>query len=164
MKVCRSVAFDSTPTIIPTESPLEQLNGSDYNTLWYQASDLDNFRNEARDLCRQMRVDSSFRVPDVRGLEQRSNMERLRRKFLAIKCIVRAQPKLDAPGLAAFSVRCTAWAARLASEEAARDYFEAHEVEETCMKRPLPTTDDDVTVNENAIRRVRARIVVIEVE
>ncbi|KAL7580329.1 hypothetical protein ACA910_004362 [Epithemia clementina (nom. ined.)] len=57
----------------------------------------------------------------TRGLESRVCTERQRRRYLATKCVVRAQSQLSPERLAALSLRCTRWAGELAQQEALRD-------------------------------------------
>jgi hypothetical protein len=171
---CSSNSDESNISFIP--SPLDQLTTeAEWQSIWYQASDLEDFRSEARDLCRQLRLDcknsssknnaessssssaaaaapfeeakvcSLARDHATRGLEQRACLERQRRKYLAIKCIVRAQAKLagNPDRLALLSHKCTHWAAELAVEEAARDFVRAYHGTD------VVDDDDDVDVDNN---------------
>jgi hypothetical protein len=177
----RRVGFCETVEFIASASPLDLLEEEtsaaapfcssqeeSRNCLWYEARDLEDFRTEARDLCRQMRSEmmmvvqqqqqqqqqqesnnnntgddndyslhqqqnvhvgggvSLARDNQTRGLEQRSCLERQRRRYLANKCIVRAQYKLTPDRLSALACKCTQWAAELATEEAARDFVRAY--------------------------------------
>ncbi len=151
-------------------SPLDRFDTEEeWRSIWYQQEELEQMRSEARELCRQMRIlaeaatslcdPDSPRLPTMakdpltRGLEQRSCLERQRRKFLANKFIVKAASKLESEPvkLAAIATRCTGWATDLAVEEAARDYFRAYShAGKRSTPEPAPT------------RRVRARLAVIE--
>jgi hypothetical protein len=140
------------------------------SSLWYNIADLEQFRNEARDLSRNLRnqmseaMDVSYHnnhavprpllVPPLfleqaslswatttRGLEQRSCLERQRRKFIANKCILRAaaaaqqQQQQQRPGgwperLAEIAQKCTQWAVRVARQEGERDVIRAYGTEQ----------------------------------
>jgi hypothetical protein len=133
----RKVTFDNQVNAIPSMSPLDILDDvSQLGALWYGVLELDNFRTEVRELCRQMRQKCTA-GPDSkvctfspctgqRGLEQRSCLERQRRKYLTIKCVVRGQQGLSQENLAQLSLRCTKWATELAHEEARRDFVAAY--------------------------------------
>ena len=141
-----------------------------YSSQWYEAEDLGNFREEARTICRQLRLTTrthSYRADtaslssspeeqsqsslcsmavntQTRGLESRMCLERQRRKYLTTKAVVRAQSKLNPERLAALSMRCTRWAALLAREEGARDYIRAYR-EDECDAN-LNVTDSNSTL------------------
>mmetsp|Transcript_11584 Transcript_11584/g.25896 ORF Transcript_11584/g.25896 Transcript_11584/m.25896 type:complete len:217 (+) Transcript_11584:202-852(+) len=154
--------------IIPAPSPLVQLTDEEFPQMWFSVEDMEQFRNEARELCRQMRtteqatansyakVCSMAHCPKTRGLESRACLERQRRKILANKCIVRAQSQLEGDRLAALARRCTRWAAEIAQEEAARDYARAHSVDEVAdgLKRTLCEESEGLYTD----RRVRQRV------
>jgi hypothetical protein len=143
-KPTRHIHFASSVEIIPALSPLDFIDtGEEFAAIWYAAEDLDRFRSEVRDMCRKLRTDSTEEKKActlaldhlTRGLEQRTCLERQRRKYLSIKCIVRAQHKLeDSYQLACLAYKCTHWASELALEEAARDFVRAY-VHETDVKR-----------------------------
>jgi hypothetical protein len=140
------------------------------SSLWYNITDLEQFRNEARDLSRNLRnqmseamdvschnnhaVPRPLLVPPMfleqaslswatttRGLEQRSCLERQRRKFIANKCILRAaaaaqqQQQQQRPGgwperLAEIAQKCTQWAVLVARQEGERDVIRAYGTEQ----------------------------------
>lgn len=137
----RRVAFSENTCVIPLSSPLDHLSTQEQGALWYHVTDLDHFRTEVRDLCRKMRVSSEPVMSScvgtstyslgahfhTRGLEQRACLERQRRKYLAARCILRAQSKVESgEHLADIAHKCTAWATVLAREEAARDVIRAY--------------------------------------
>lgn len=162
----------ATETTEYTSSPLSKC----YNKqeLWYPATDLACFRAQARDLCRQMRIlHEQQQQPtqrtcslamdlQTRGLEQRSCLERQRRKYLANRFILKAAAKCVAEPekLATLCQKITAWAAELAVEEGARDYGRAYHScvvatgtnEMSSSNKRLRQQEDDC-----ADRRVRAR-------
>jgi hypothetical protein len=152
---------DEEKSEIPIKSPLEYLSSEqEWQSIWYDASDLERFRSEVRAICYNIRLQSRETLYNLarnsyfRGMEQRTSMERQRRKFLAIKCIVRGQAKLggNALGLAALAQKCTAWASILAIEEASRDFIRAYADENAPvpLKRAIAGSDSE--------RRVRPRI------
>lgn len=160
----RRVQFSAEPVVIPTASPLNELN--DWSGVWYNLNDLEAFRNSARDQCRRLRsgADTAGRPTlaldgTSRGLEQRCCLERQRRKYLATRCIVKAQSKLVGDRLAELAAKCTTWAAELAVEEAARDYSRAWNAPSSAVKR---TAQDASIVSDDSdsedARRVRPRL------
>jgi hypothetical protein len=137
----RRVSFSGSTCVIPITSPLDRLSSQEQSALWYHVTDLDHFRTEVRDLCRKMRVSTEPVLSSTvgtstyslgahfhtRGLEQRACLERQRRKYLAARCILRAQSKVESgEHLAIIAHKCTAWATILAREEAARDVIRAY--------------------------------------
>jgi hypothetical protein len=201
MKVAKRVRFLIETEISPASSPLDKLdNVREWIAIWYRMSELEDFRSQARNISQQMRTlnelsddsegsnDSSrmqkqppktpclARDPLTRGLEQRSCMERQRRKFLASRFILTKASKLQplqsqehAEKLAAVAQRCTAWATELAVEEAARDYYHAYGVSQQRHtpiggdKRPAETTIEGEQQRQQQKRRVRSRTSIIEV-
>lgn len=162
----RKVSFDDQVNVIASTSPLDVLDDASQMTLWYSIVELDLFRSEARELCRSIRANCT-QGPDSlvcsfpantnqRGLEQRTCLERQRRKYLTLKCVVRGQHGLDEDSLAKLSLRCSKWATELAHEEASRDFVHAYFDDEeqgqdgTCVKR----TSDEIAET----RRVRPRL------
>lgn len=159
----RKVGFVDYTKVIPSTSPLDIIETSQLSDLWYDVFELDDFRTEVRELCRSMRT-SCTQGPDAkvctfardyhtRGLEQRSCLERQRRKYLTMKCVVRGQHGLDQEKLAQLSLRCTKWAGELAVEEAARDFVHAY-YQGGEGDQELKRTSDEVFDS----RRVRQRL------
>lgn len=157
----RKVGFDDNVKIIPSVSPLDIIDSSRLSDLWYDVYELDEFRTEVRELCRSLRthctqgpeakVCTFTQSYETRGTESRSCLERQRRKYLTMKCVVRGQHGLDEERLAQLSLRCTKWAAELAVEEASRDFAHAYYEGETLNKR---ASSDDLCET----RRVRPRL------
>lgn len=166
----KRVRFAADVSVSSSPSPLDQLESevTSYSELWYQLSDLAMFRDEARLLCRAMRrqdeEEPSYnprllclsRHEQTRGLEQRSCLERQRRKYLASRFILRAAQQGKSPRqLAAISQRITAWAAELAVQEAERDFVRAYaQSESPSSKRSI------AGVVATPERRVRPRLIV----
>jgi hypothetical protein len=157
----KKVGFMEHVQSIPSVSPLDIIEHAEMSAIWYDFFELDDFRTEVRELCRSMRTHCT-QGPDAkvctfaqsyesRGLEQRSCLERQRRKYLTTKCIVRGQHGLEPERLAQLSLRCTKWSTELATEEAARDFMHAYyEDEPESIKR----ASEEIYENN---RRVRAR-------
>jgi hypothetical protein len=178
----RRVGFSDAVEVIASASPLDLLEPQERSCIWYEARDLDDFRTEARDLCRQMRSNmaqedmnntnstldnflprvsgvSLARDNQTRGLEQRSCLERQRRRYLANKCIVRAQYKLTPERLSALSQKCTHWAQNLATEEAARDFVRAYvNIDHDAFPSPSPIVARMVVPGNNNKRQHTASI------
>lgn len=125
IKSQKHVSFAEESQFVASRSPLDESN-VDYSLLWWHESELRHFRDNARSICFQMRenVENSG---DTRGLEGRCCLERQKRRFLAVRCIVRAQPQLQSESeLAALALRCTTWAANLAAKVGTADFLAAH--------------------------------------
>ena len=170
----KRVTFATTDQVI--SAPRRTIEEDDQNNndkVFYTVAELEGFRDEARTACRQFRaatlahktisggeettaanVCSLAFDEQTRGLESRMCRERQRRRFLANKCIVKAQSKLESPErLSALSIRCTRWAQQLAREEAIRDYQRAYGSDTTMHKKRSLEQHNDL-VSE---RRVRQR-------
>lgn len=112
--------------------------------LWYQQTDLNRFKEDARDLCRQIRnCDAVIEQPlldtrlDValeaagnecaRGLEHRISMERQKNKYLAMRAIIKAQQRYEtSEQLAVVASKCTAWAKEVALCTGYQDFYQAY--------------------------------------
>lgn len=169
----RKVRFQVISRIIPSHSE------EDVSNMWYQPNDLEVFRNEARDMCRQMRETTVTTEKQVqmardcssRGLEQRSCLERQRRRYLANRCIVRASRKFSHDKLAILATNCTSWAAALAKEEGSRDYVRAYHMRDE-LDEPQETVivaapsrkrrQSPISIELPIERRMRPRFVLIE--
>ena len=158
----KSVSFASSVEVMSNPSPLNPLLDRDETDawkeeLWYPQDDLTEFRSEARDLCRQMRLWSNNQHekgrcllafdPETRGLEQRSCLERQRRKYLSNRFVLKAAWKLnnEPDKLAAVCHKINGWATEIAVEEGSRDFQRAY----GDRKRSLSSGGSE--------RRVRAR-------
>jgi hypothetical protein len=120
------------------------MDDAERRELWYQQADLNRFKEEARDLCRQIRSwDAVVEQPlldtrlDValeaagnecaRGLEHRISMERQKNKYLAMRTIVKAQQRYGTPEqLAVVASKCTAWAKEVALCTGYQDFYQAY--------------------------------------
>ncbi len=166
----RHVHFQEHVTIMP--SNVTDPESDSYNS-WYEMNELAAFRNDAREICREMRyqnkvesdTDSSsdsemssppLRLPSMaknsltRGLEQRSCDERQRRKYLANRFILkvyRTQPNK----VAQVCWKVNAWATELAIEEAAMDYKRVYGKSDRKRLTYEPTV-------ESGAKRIRIRI------
>ena len=106
--------------------PSSSMSAQERNEMWYQTDDLDEFKAEARDLCRKLRV-SPDNEAISRGLEHRVSLERQKNKALAIRCILKAQRRFANPEHVAMVARkCTTWAKEVALVEASRDFCDTY--------------------------------------
>jgi hypothetical protein len=136
----RRVSFKETCTVQVVE-PRSSLNEEDRKKMWYKPNEIEEFHTEARTLSRKLRAlgddgaDSAYR-----GLELRVSIERQKRKYMSIQCVVMAQKRFSDPRqLAGLSCRCSQWAAQAARTEAQRDFILAHtEVNDTTELPQLP--------------------------
>ena len=203
----RAVHFAEYVTFVSSPSPLDRLNNNNnddtitsYADLWYQASDMTLFRDEARLLCREMRRQDELEptynpkllrlssscstttssrssssssssdettatsTANTRGFEQRSCLERQRRKYLASRFILKAAQQGACPQrLARMSQRLTAWALELAQEEARRDYARAYHPHHSQKQQRSSSSSSHCSSSKRSAsllepeRRVRAR-------
>ena len=136
------VSFETfeTASISAASSDMSQ---DERNELWYQQSDLDQFKNDARDICRQIRESCGIAIlldldlvlsvtPDdcTRGLEHRVSTERHKNKYLATRAILKAQQRYSKPEhLAHVARKCTAWAAEVAFATGCQDFYQVYSPE-----------------------------------
>ena len=141
-KEVKKVSFDITE-IVAFITPSSEMPDSYRHELWYQQIDLDEFKNNARILCRQIRdCDAVIDQPildariDValesenhcaRGLEHRISLERQRNKFLAMRAVLKAHQRYGSPDkLAVVASKCTAWAKEIALCTGYQDFYQAY--------------------------------------
>mmetsp|Transcript_6673 Transcript_6673/g.10421 ORF Transcript_6673/g.10421 Transcript_6673/m.10421 type:complete len:262 (-) Transcript_6673:523-1308(-) len=119
--------------VVGTVAPHDSLPTETRNQIWYQGQELETFKTEARTLCRRIRSGQQPSTDDsnnlsTRGLEQRSCLIRQRNRFLAIRCVLKAQQRKKCPEfLGMISLKCTSWASELATVEAQKDYCEVYQ-------------------------------------
>ena len=119
--------------------PGSEMSQTERNVLWYHTSELDAFKTQARNQCRQMRVTCAIECvspfqqqhlyeESCRGLEHRICLERQKNKVLAIRCTLKAQSRFNhnADDIALVAVKCTAWAKEVAMVEASRDFCDVY--------------------------------------
>ena len=170
----RKVSFPSemmTAVIVPALTPPPHVD-DDSKQFWYLQDELTLFRTQARDMCRHMRNftnmslctlswDNMDNKCDTRGLEQRSCLERQRRKFITNRFILKASQELPADRLAELSIQVTAWAVELAAQEAIRDFHRAYSCSNSIqeenhnnpgLKRPH-ASDEELPSSRNAKQR-----------
>lgn len=156
----KTVQWSTDISVIPNKPAVEFYDDSE---LWYAVSELERFRDDARSMCRSMRSDGSnsgrcrLAHENTRGLEQRSCLERQRRKFLTLKYVVKAHnsQQFCADKLAVLAHRCSAWASVIAVEEAARDFVRAYAEEDEWASGKRSLDSEDVT-ERNVRRRIAA--------
>lgn len=116
--------------IVGTVTPHSYLSEEERNQIWYQQQELDEFKSEARKLCRDLRdqttiLDTNPPGDDVssRGLEHRVCIKRQRNKALAVTFIIKAQLRnRDPEFIALVAGKCSVWAKEVAAAEASRDF------------------------------------------
>lgn len=177
----KHVRFLDNVIVCTLPSPLDHFEfEEDWSAAWYRMEELEFFRNEARGICRNMRLLDNAEQASIgpcgqktpslardyltRGLEQRTCSERQRRKYLTTRFILKAAARLrgdDPVKLATVAQKCTAWATDLAIEEAARDYVRAHN--DTTRVVTLESIKRPATQSECIpSRRVRARHTLVQ--
>jgi hypothetical protein len=117
------------------------LSKEDTSRIWYPTAELDQFKTEARALCRSLREQQKEHDVDVpRGLEQRVCCQRQRHRYLAVRCVLKAQQRSrcsDFVGMVAH--KCNRWAADIAQLEAQHDFVDVYK---PSLKRMLPQVKD----------------------
>jgi hypothetical protein len=172
----RRVQFTTQETIVSScSSPLQKVQTeNEWNSIWYTSSELYTMRQEARVLCTLLKYSKNnsktkttaatkmqynYLLDDTRGLEKRVCRERQRRRYIAIKCIVRAansSPTLlignnkhdTTTRLAAIAQRCNAYATNIALIEGTRDFFDAYN-DELQQLLVINTNSTNSTTNTN---------------
>ena len=153
----RKIRFMENLDVSPLVAPLDMIESCEQvGDLWYNSYELNDFRMEVRKLCRELRaknchnkkiiVSASFHSP-TRELEQRSSLERQRRRLLTAKYVVSKQHELDADKLAQAAQRITKWAAELAVKEACSSSCD--EQQQHGVKR---SSEDDVCSEQRRVR------------
>ena len=138
----KNVSFERAE-VVAIITPSSEMPDSYRHELWYQQIDLDEFKNNARNLCRQIRecdalidqpmldtrIDIALESENhcARGLEHRISVERQRNKFLAMRAVLKAQQRYDSPDvLAVIASKCTAWAKEVALCTGYQDFYQAY--------------------------------------
>lgn len=126
-----------------TEIPQEQSR-----QIWYPSAELEHFKTEARSLCRQLREQHKAASGSMnhhqtvvpRGLEQRVCCLRQKHRYLAIRCVLKAQERCRHPDfVGAVAQKCNQWAKEVAQLEAQHDYVDVYRPQ---LKALLPTVKD----------------------
>lgn len=134
----RTVQF-SDSRVVGIVAHHASLTAEQVGQIWFGKSELDLFKSEARSLCRQLRhrkkaADENEPLP--RGLEQRICRQRQRSRYLAIRCVLKAQQRSRCPDfISMISRKCTRWASDVAHIEAQHDYCDVYQPQ---MKMLLP--------------------------
>ena len=137
----KQVTFEQAD-VVGTVTPSTEMTESDRCELWYQHSDMELFKNQARELSRSIRegeaslehpiLDASADLALVgtndcaRGLEHRVLIERQMNKFLVMRTILQAQGHKCPDQLAVVASRCSAWAKEVALCTGFQDFFQAY--------------------------------------
>lgn len=159
----RKVSFPSDMAAVIPDPTLTPTISVDFEKFWYLQDELTTFRSQARDMCRHMRNfthssmctlswDNIENRCDTRGLEQRSCLERQRRKFITNRFILKASQELPADRLAELSSKVTAWAVELAVQEAICDFHRAYSIQEgnPGLKRQLSSEDESRSLKQRS--------------
>ena len=147
--MCKAVRFSSTEsnTIIFLKSSFK-FSQSERSSIWYQRSELESFRTNAKVICRstirkrKLSSISSNNNEDTiknymdqdntdictRGLELATDAERKKRKHLANKIIVAAQKSMKASELATLCSNLSTSAIENAIKDARFDFLAAYHV------------------------------------
>jgi hypothetical protein len=143
----RRVQF-SEARIVGTVVNRLDLSQEQADQIWYPSSDLELFKVEARILCRRLREEqeesnenaSNVQVPIPRGLEQRVCGQRQRRRYLALRCVLKAQQKCPCSDfMGRVARKCTQWATDIAHLEGQHDYCDVYH---PALKALLPKVKD----------------------
>jgi len=141
-RVRRRVSFRGNE-IVGSSSEIYE---DDRDDVWYRHSELVQFKDDARNLSRQIRgvcdlVEADQPLLDTRidlalqqtnncssrGLENRVSLERQRNKLLATRVIVKAQERYANPEeLAMLASKCTAWAKEVALCTGYQDFYQVY--------------------------------------
>ena len=167
MSCTRRVSFQEEQDLIPSSSPLDQLDCTEWSTTaWYSPADMETFRAEARAAIRQIRSahhTNARRIsmawdPQTRGLERMTCKERQRRRAMGVQCILQAHAVTDCPEqLAVYANKCSQWVADLAAKEGVRDFLRAYAGNYRSSSRSTPVVKRAAATAEVATRRVRRR-------
>lgn len=125
----RRVTFQETSSVGNATSSLSSLCDEDIASLWYTDAEIEDFRTNARLLCRKLRAGSKQprEKESLRGLEYRTNLARQERKQMTIRCIVKAQHRATNPHqLARVYRKCTKWSIIVSSIVAQNDFCAAY--------------------------------------
>lgn len=140
--------------VVSIVTPSSEMTDRHRCELWYQLSDLADFKTHARELCKSIRecdaifdnpiLDASvdlelgLRSECARGFEHRISTERQKNKFLAMRAIIKAQQRFKSPErLAIVASKCTAWAKEIALCTGYQDFYKAYN---PAMAHLVPST------------------------
>jgi hypothetical protein len=158
-KRSRRVQFSEARVVGTVVNRLD-LSQEQSNKIWYPSSELDQFKADARILCRLLREQhqqskescSQGTVIVPRGLEQRVCGQRQRHRHLAIRCVLKAQQKCRCSDFIGIVARkCTQWATGIAHLEGQHDFCDVYN---PVLKALLPKVKD-VPMNELPIQTKR---------
>ena len=117
----------SEARVVGTVTHHDDLTTEEAQRIWWSANELNHFKTEARTLCRQLRQQQQEQQQPVqlpRGLEQRICCQRQKHRYLAIRCVLKAQQRSKSEDFVAMvSRKCTTWASDIARLEGQADYY-----------------------------------------
>eukprot|EP00539_Tryblionella_compressa_P004870 CAMPEP_0178768476 /NCGR_PEP_ID=MMETSP0744-20121128/20265_1 /TAXON_ID=913974 /ORGANISM="Nitzschia punctata, Strain CCMP561" /LENGTH=202 /DNA_ID=CAMNT_0020424561 /DNA_START=128 /DNA_END=736 /DNA_ORIENTATION=+ len=134
VNTCRSkqkrVHFASTVFV----SPIERASTEDAKHIWYEKTDLMNFRRDARDVALSFRKGVAPATPGAyRGFESVAPL-RQRQRHLSIRCTLSAHRKgLSVDETASIARRCNSWSNEVAFVQACHDYADIYRPDMSCM-------------------------------
>jgi hypothetical protein len=147
-KRSRQVRFSEARVVATVVNRLD-LSQEQADQIWYPPSELEQFKTEARILCRRLREQQQLQrkennpqehVHIPRGLEQRVCGQRQRRRYLAVCCVLKAQQKCRCSDfIGRVAHKCTQWATDIAHLEGQHDFCDVYHPE---MKTLLPKVTD----------------------
>lgn len=124
----KRVSFRDTCTVQRVEHR-SSMSKEEVRACYYTHEELEDFQSQARVICKNLQLcdkenASSYDVDTVRGLELRRSVDRQKRKYLTIQCILMAQKRLtNLNQLAGLALRCSQWCTQVAVAEAQRDFI-----------------------------------------
>jgi hypothetical protein len=147
-KRSRHVRFSEARVVATVVNRLD-LSQEQAHQIWYPSSELEQFKTEARILCRRLREQQQQQKKEnnpqehvliPRGLEQRVCGQRQRRRYLALCCVLKAQQKCRCSDfIGRVAHKCTQWATDIAHLEGQHDYCDVYHPE---LKTLLPKVTD----------------------
>lgn len=145
-KRSRKVRFSEARVVATVVNRLD-LSQEQADQIWYPPSELEQFKTEARILCRHLREQQQSKesnpqehVHIPRGLEQRVCGQRQRRRYLALCCVLKAQQKCRCSDfIGRVAHKCTQWATDIAHLEGQHDFCDVYHPE---FKTLLPKVAD----------------------
>jgi len=159
----RRVSFHevlSEATVVSLSSLAEE----EKDQLWYNRGDIDGFRADARNLCRELRRRPLRLEESVRGLELRTDVQRQARKQMTIRCVLKAQRRYKDPRqVAHIYKKCSAWSTMAAAAVAGNDFYSAYDLayafdipDMAAFPLPVRSSSGDSSSNSATITRKRA--------
>lgn len=141
----RTVRFSDARIVGLVANRIDLFQSYHAGQIWYPSAELDRFKTEARTFCCKLReqqkngetVDDNL-IP--RGLEHRVCFQRQRQRYLAIRCVLKAQQRnRNTEFVAMVARKCNQWATDIAQLEGQHDYVDVYQ---PTLKAFLPKVKD----------------------